>query len=448
MSQPTESLADNPWGLPKRLYTFPPLPIETYDDLTLPSPEHPEESQGSQPTADHASTFNKPTVPPTRADYFSRPLVLAVALALVRHVAQQATLSLIHSPVPGSPAPPDDSSPPPPLLACWVPWLTKVAGRGTDILAELDAQPQGDGTEIMPPLPTLKETDDYGEGDGNRIELERIAWRDQLTQGVEQAAAAIANMCGKTASGPVTKTFTVGQFRIHIQEPSFVEVDLGYKTWGSAFGLSESIVRGDIPVRDRSVLELGSGTGLVGITCGLLGARAVYLTDYHPAIVNNLAHNIRLNHLTDCGAVGACLDWSWLADFNRATADHRHYQQPLQCSTGLWDRLPSFDTIVAADVVYEMDHAKWLPRLLAYLLFSSPTLSPPLSHQSTLPNKSFYLITPLRHTHSVEMTTWVAEMESQGLICVASRDLPNPGYDDAASSYRLQQWQVDLSLLG
>ena len=56
----------------------------------------------------------------------------------------------------------------------------------------------------------------------------------------------------------------------------------GFGVWGSALVLAR-LLEGDPEQRRRlagaAVLELGSGTGLVGMVCGVLGARAVTLTD-------------------------------------------------------------------------------------------------------------------------------------------------------------------------
>jgi predicted nicotinamide N-methyase len=54
-------------------------------------------------------------------------------------------------------------------------------------------------------------------------------------------------------------------------------------------------------VYGKRVIELGCGPGLVGITCGLLGARDTYVTDGDPASVNLTQRNIQANNLSlDC----------------------------------------------------------------------------------------------------------------------------------------------------
>lgn len=48
-------------------------------------------------------------------------------------------------------------------------------------------------------------------------------------------------------------------------------------------------------MRDRFVLELGSGTGFCGIVARLLGAAHVTLTDNEPAVLENLRKCVEMN---------------------------------------------------------------------------------------------------------------------------------------------------------
>jgi len=57
------------------------------------------------------------------------------------------------------------------------------------------------------------------------------------------------------------------------------------------------------------VVELGSGTGVAGITAALLGAAAVALTDL-PVLLPLLDSNARRNDLGPPGVVSSALDWN------------------------------------------------------------------------------------------------------------------------------------------
>jgi len=92
--------------------------------------------------------------------------------------------------------------------------------------------------------------------------------------------------------------------------------NLGLKTWASSYLLARRlcILSSTLPIPSPA-LELGSGTGLVGIACAaVLGANTT-LTDL-PPIIPNLTRNVTLNHmraqpLTNVGRMEVkVLDWA------------------------------------------------------------------------------------------------------------------------------------------
>ncbi|KAG6380650.1 hypothetical protein JVT61DRAFT_5020 [Boletus reticuloceps] len=98
-----------------------------------------------------------------------------------------------------------------------------------------------------------------------------------------------------------------------------------------------------LPPRPRRVLELGAGTGLLSITAAQIFSRTtvqveVKATDYHPSVLENLARNVRHNH----SAVGVSvekLDW---------------------CAVTRTGGGGVYDVVLAADVVYHPEHARWI----------------------------------------------------------------------------------------
>lgn len=84
---------------------------------------------------------------------------------------------------------------------------------------------------------------------------------------------------------------------------------MGLKTWGSSHVLAKSLPRFSseflshlFPSSDRTtrpihILELGSGTGLLGLAAACTWGTHVVLSDL-PEIVSNLAYNAELNELT------------------------------------------------------------------------------------------------------------------------------------------------------
>ena len=89
----------------------------------------------------------------------------------------------------------------------------------------------------------------------------------------------------------------------------------------------------------RDVLELGAGTGAVGLTCAALGASSVTMTDRDEATLALMHTNARINGHYDasstCEVCIQVLDWGDPATFIQGA---------------------SYDLIVAADVLYLPEH--------------------------------------------------------------------------------------------
>ncbi|KAG8846671.1 hypothetical protein FRC20_002927 [Serendipita sp. 405] len=78
--------------------------------------------------------------------------------------------------------------------------------------------------------------------------------------------------------------------------------------WPAGEVLSNYLVhRGSAYLAERHVLELGSGTGLVGLVAAKLGSPKVIITDQSP-LLNMMNQNVALNKLSDV-VVPLELDW-------------------------------------------------------------------------------------------------------------------------------------------
>lgn len=77
--------------------------------------------------------------------------------------------------------------------------------------------------------------------------------------------------------------------------------------WCSSASLISYLAQNSKLVRDKHVLELGAGTGIVGLACAQLGAAGVLLTDL-PLALPVIRSNIVLNDLSHCAAAQA-LPW-------------------------------------------------------------------------------------------------------------------------------------------
>lgn len=128
----------------------------------------------------------------------------------------------------------------------------------------------------------------------------------------EQASKRMTERCGRTAMGEVIRRWPFEAegaaseaFELIIREPALTGDSLGFKTWGSSYVLSQHLPR----LADTSlfrmfdetlgqprpdVLELGSGTGLLGLAAAALWKVPVAMSDL-PNIVPNLKDNANKN---------------------------------------------------------------------------------------------------------------------------------------------------------
>ncbi|KAG8754168.1 hypothetical protein FRC14_005320 [Serendipita sp. 396] len=137
--------------------------------------------------------------------------------------------------------------------------------------------------------------------------------------------------------------------------------------------------------------ELGAGTGLLSIlSWRLLQHQAlsghqlrqclVLATDFHDSVLSNLESNIDLNRAHSQSVVPTVcietrhLDWG----------DCPHFSNQER-----------FDVVLGADIIYEREHAQ-LIKAVVEMTLKQPT-------RSNTSGGVFWLMYPLRHTHSVEI---------------------------------------------
>ena len=240
---------------------------------------------------------------------------------------------------------------------------------------------------------------------------------------IEQAASLLATCAGVAAAGKVQRQFAFDSALAGTISVALTDIPLdnhdygsvGAQTWGGACVLAEMIAEhpgrfglctrsgsSDSRARERPlrILELGAGTGLVGLTVAkllqtslpnsntTLHPRAtILLTDFYPAVLENLQSNIDTNFppVPD--------------DTDRAVLVNSH---PLDWSSfSTTETIPGilstpFDVIFGADIVYEAQHAVWIRECLTTLLSC-----PDGSNEDPV----FHLVIPLRPTHTFESST-------------------------------------------
>lgn len=167
---------------------------------------------------------------------------------------------------------------------------------------------------------------------------------DEATIVHTAACARLAENCGRTAQPGLVRKLVIDGLDdcLYLQEPALTGDNLGLKTWGSSLVLSQRLAVNHKELLLGSVLELGAGTGLVGLVCDKLGFHTT-LTDL-PEIVGNLEHNVTLNK---ANSIVKELDWS-----------------DASCYADLLSSGNSYTTIIASDPVYSAQHPPWLVQVI------------------------------------------------------------------------------------
>ncbi|KAK1755006.1 putative methyltransferase-domain-containing protein [Echria macrotheca] len=204
-----------------------------------------------------------------------------------------------------------------------------------------------------------------------------LAWLDdddEREQIWDEASKRLAERCGRTAMGEITRRWPFespdesgpGSFTLTIREPALTGDSLGLKTWGSSYVLARLLPSFSSPsgspggpgplahllsVEDASrppilILELGSGTGLLGLAAAATWRCPVVLTDL-PTIVPNLSHNAAQNRAI-IEARGGSVETVPLTWGDTSHSDPRFVNE-------------RYKLIVVADPLYDDDH----PALLA-----------------------------------------------------------------------------------
>ncbi|KAI7782542.1 hypothetical protein LA080_013178 [Diaporthe eres] len=126
----------------------------------------------------------------------------------------------------------------------------------------------------------------------------------------DEASRRFSERCGRSAMGEITRRWpfesdAYSPFDLVLREPALTGDNLGLKTWGSSYVLAQMLhtisetslahLFGQAARQPRPpVLELGSGTGLLGLAAAAIWRTHVILSDL-PEIVPNLAHNAEKN---------------------------------------------------------------------------------------------------------------------------------------------------------
>ncbi|KAK5632717.1 hypothetical protein RRF57_008431 [Xylaria bambusicola] len=124
----------------------------------------------------------------------------------------------------------------------------------------------------------------------------------------EEASRCLSQRCGRAGMGEITRRWPFQNrqagFELIIREPPITGDSLGHKTWGSSYLMAQLLDKftsgclahllGTGHRKALKVLELGSGTGLLGLAAAATWKADVVLSDL-PDITPNLEYNIEQN---------------------------------------------------------------------------------------------------------------------------------------------------------
>ncbi|KAG0022262.1 hypothetical protein BGZ80_000659 [Entomortierella chlamydospora] len=369
-------------------------------------------------------------------------------------------------------------------------WLLKLLIKLEEVAPaegeEEDEEDQTQETESRDKASNDTKITTKATGTETSLEMEYRQQHELLT---ERVSSCLAHFCGRAASGAMTRTWTYKTDppqSLQIHDPSFTGGDVGFKTFGSAYLLSKHIAHGDIPQLEpwnRSasassttslplpkILELGSGTGLVGFSAALFSnpnGPKVILSDYHPNVISTLHHNSALNHLENRCDI-QLLDWRDVLERRKrrwndgqfcknATGDSNGIQRSTEYDTvaptplttvgsssaidGESDQeMPEenrMDLVIGAEVVYDHGHAELVAHVVDEYLKRDL-----ISDDKTIPlarrRPAFHIMFPIRKTHSDVIADFDFWMDKMGLV--DCREAKEWGREDGETTF-LYHWR-------
>jgi len=129
----------------------------------------------------------------------------------------------------------------------------------------------------------------------------------------------------------------------------------GLRTWEAALHLGQYLCANPHLVRDMNVLELGAGTGYLGILCAkYLGAGTVVVSDGSDDVINNLPDSFFLN-----GLQGSPNIWPMELKWGHALVGTEEQA---------WNGGRKVDVVIGADITYDASVIPWLVATLEELV--------------------------------------------------------------------------------
>lgn len=176
----------------------------------------------------------------------------------------------------------------------------------------------------------------------------------------------------------------------------------GLRTWEAALHLGQYLCKNPSLIRDKGVLELGSGTGYVSILCAkYLSPRQVIASDGSDDVVANLPENFFINGLQGSDLITAMdLKWGYALVGTEEAA---------------WNGGKPIDVVLGADITYDESIIPLLASILGELfdLYPEVKIIIAATERSRKTFEAFLQICEQRHFKVVELDFPIPPKESQ-----------------------------------
>ncbi|GBG32943.1 Hypothetical Protein FCC1311_091692 [Hondaea fermentalgiana] len=232
---------------------------------------------------------------------------------------------------------------PPDLLGGAI--TTATAAAAATAAAEVKTQKEEAGNEKEEEEEVEEEEEEEAYFDVDKVQGHRVA-----SYAIFADAATVSHARANVAVLQVPRLSPLDACLL--SEDGEASIDLtGNRVWLGARILAQYFGFEDKSSLPRSVLELGAGTGFVGLALALLGAEKVHCTDAAPEILQLLHRNVALNPDAVSRTVIRQLVWT------ESIGDKEEEEEDKDTDT--------YDLVVAAECVYDLGV---LPALLSTAL--------------------------------------------------------------------------------
>ncbi|ORX49258.1 hypothetical protein BCR36DRAFT_412779 [Piromyces finnis] len=259
-------------------------------------------------------------------------------------------------------------------------------------------------------------------------QINKVMFLENGEEEIDAISELISEINGFGTSKPSEKEWKFNTATIKIVEDSS-KGGIGGMIWNSSVVFASLIDKGKIVMNSNSnILELGCGTGLSGLMCAKLNPKQVVLSDFDEVVIENAKKNIEINESSHNMSTYQ-VDWNDYMDI-----EPKEVEDYLKEHTVEFDEdgkfmykqrriYPpyTFNTVIAADVLYDFKHAYMVPKVINYFL-EKDTASPEEKAKDAEKVKSnpwFYrnpivfVVVPVRYRFENEIPEFEKNMRDQ-----------------------------------